>query len=58
MRNIEAEHTAKLKEREEMLAILEKCQPEQKNYIAGVIDGMNAERRLSENTQRPARPCQ
>ena len=34
-------------EAKEMLALLEKCQPEQKNYIAGVIDGMNAERRLS-----------
>lgn len=42
-----SENGAMQKEAKEMLALLEKCQPEQKNYIAGVIDGMNAERRLS-----------
>ena len=39
------------KEAKEIIALLEKCQPEQKNYIAGVIDGMNAERRLSADTR-------
>lgn len=40
-------NSALQKEAKEMLELLEKCGPEQKNYIAGVIDGMNAERRLS-----------
>ena len=35
------------KETKELLELLEKCMPAQKNYIAGVIDGMNAERALS-----------
>ena len=45
------ENGALQKEAKEILALLEKCQPEQKNYIAGVIDGMNAERRLSADTR-------
>ena len=38
------------KETEEFLTILENCTPAQKQYFAGVLDGMrysNAERRLS-----------
>ena len=37
----------------EALAILEKCQLEQKSYIAGVIAGMNAEHKLTAK-QKPA----
>lgn len=40
-------------ETEELMVLLEKCPPEQKNYIAGVIAGMNAERKLSAQ-QKPA----
>lgn len=47
------ENSAFQKGTKEMLELLEKCQPEQKNYIAGVIDGMNAERKLSAQ-QKPA----
>lgn len=38
------------RETEEFFAILENCTPAQKQYFAGVLDGMkyaNAERRLS-----------
>lgn len=38
------------KETEEFFAILENCTPAQKQYFAGVLDGMrysNAERRLA-----------
>ena len=38
------------KETEEFFSILENCTPAQKQYFAGVLDGMkysNAERRLS-----------
>ena len=37
----------------EALELLEKCQPEQKSYIAGILAGMNAERKLAAQ-QKPA----
>ena len=42
------------KETEEFFSILENCTPAQKQYFAGVLDGMkysNAERRLSPDTR-------
>ena len=39
--------TSEREQAEKFFAIMEKCTPAQKQYFAGVLDGMNAERHLA-----------
>lgn len=56
MKNNQSVATENSRETEDFFQILENCTPAQKQYFAGVLDGMkysNAERRLDQTTTDP-----